>query len=154
MTKLSSPVGHQMANLPLDPMYSKALILAAEFKCLEEMLMVVTMLSVESIFYFPQEKLEEARAAGKSFSSPEGDHISMLNVYRTSAESLEKNKIANVKEKTLEKKLNKWCRENFINYRSLRHARDIHRTLASGQTMRMHPSSVLFCTKADCIIFN
>lgn len=51
----------------------------------------------------------------------------MLNVYRTSAEILEKNKIANVKEKTLEKKLNKWCRENFINYRSLRSARDIHR---------------------------
>lgn len=51
----------------------------------------------------------------------------MLNVYRASAESLEKNKIANAKEKTLEKKLNKWCRENFINYRSLRHARDIHR---------------------------
>ncbi|XP_074585587.1 pre-mRNA-splicing factor ATP-dependent RNA helicase DEAH10 [Curcuma longa] len=197
--KLSSPVGHQMAKLPLDPMYSKALILAAEFKCLEEMLIVVAMLSVESIFYFPREKLEEARAARKSFSSPEGDHISMLNVYRASAESLEKNKIANAKEKTLEKKLNKWCRENFINYRSLRHARDIHsqieghiqqmgfpasscgddtlqfrrcltasfflnaamkqpdgsyRALASGQAVQVHPSSVLFRTKADCIIFN
>lgn len=57
--KLSSPVGHQMAKLPLDPMYSKALVLAAEFKCLEEMLIVVAMLSVESIFYFPREKLEE-----------------------------------------------------------------------------------------------
>ncbi|XP_042409696.1 pre-mRNA-splicing factor ATP-dependent RNA helicase DEAH10-like [Zingiber officinale] len=197
--KLSSPVGHQMAKLPLDPMYSKALILAAEFKCLEEMLIVVAMLSVESIFYFPREKLEEARAARKSFSSPEGDHITMLNVYRTSADSLEKNKIANVKEKTLEKKLNKWCRENFINYRSLRHARDIHsqieghiqqmgfpasscgndtlqfrrcltasfflnaamkqpdgsyRALASGQTVQVHPSSMLFRTKADCIIYN
>ncbi|KAG6498429.1 hypothetical protein ZIOFF_046342 [Zingiber officinale] len=197
--KLSSPVGHQMAKLPLDPMYSKALILAAEFKCLEEMLIVVAMLSVESIFYFPREKLEEARAARKSFSSPEGDHITMLNVYRTSAESLERNKFANVKEKTLEKKLNKWCRENFINYRSLRHARDIHsqieghiqqmgfpasscgndtlqfrrcltasfflnaamkqpdgsyRALASGQTVQVHPSSMLFRTKADCIIYN
>ncbi|XP_042405159.1 pre-mRNA-splicing factor ATP-dependent RNA helicase DEAH10-like [Zingiber officinale] len=197
--KLSSPVGHQMAKLPLDTMYSKALILAAEFKCLEEMLIVVAMLSVESIFYFPREKLEEARAARKSFSSPEGDHITMLNVYRTSAESLERNKFANVKEKTLEKKLNKWCRENFINYRSLRHARDIHsqieghiqemgfpasscgdntlqfrrcltasfflnaamkqpdgsyRALASGQTVQVHPSSMLFRTKADCIIYN
>lgn len=57
--KLSNPVGVQMARLPLDPMYSKALILASEFKCLEEMLIVVSMLSVESIFYFPREKLEE-----------------------------------------------------------------------------------------------
>ena len=57
--KLSDPVGHQMARLPLDPMYSKALIVSSEFKCLEEMLIVVSMLSVESIFFFPREKLEE-----------------------------------------------------------------------------------------------
>lgn len=50
-----------MARLPLDPMYSKALIIAGEFKCLEEMLIVVAMLSVESIFYFPRDKAEEVR---------------------------------------------------------------------------------------------
>lgn len=57
--KLSEPVGVQMARLPLDPMYSKALILANEFKCLEEMLITVAMLSVESIFYAPRDKLQE-----------------------------------------------------------------------------------------------
>lgn len=57
--KLSEPVGRQMAQLPLDPIYSKALILASEFNCLEEMLITVAMLSVQSIFYAPREKLEE-----------------------------------------------------------------------------------------------
>ncbi|XP_030956887.1 pre-mRNA-splicing factor ATP-dependent RNA helicase DEAH10 isoform X5 [Quercus lobata] len=57
--KLSNPVGHQMARLPLDPIYAKALILASQFNCLEEMLITVAMLSVESIFYTPREKLEE-----------------------------------------------------------------------------------------------
>jgi hypothetical protein len=57
--KLSNPVGLQMARLPLDPMYSKALIVSSEFKCSEEMLIVVSMLSVESIFFSPREKLEE-----------------------------------------------------------------------------------------------
>lgn len=57
--KLSDPVGHQMARLPLDPTHSKALILASQFNCLEEMLIAVAMLSVESIFYTPREKLEE-----------------------------------------------------------------------------------------------
>ena len=57
--KLSNPVGHQMARLPLDPIYAKALILAGQFNCLEEMLITVAMLSVESIFYTPREKLEE-----------------------------------------------------------------------------------------------
>lgn len=58
-SKLSDPVGRQMARLPLDPIYSKALIVASEFNCLEEMLIVVSMLSVESIHYAPREKLEE-----------------------------------------------------------------------------------------------
>ncbi|XP_020268965.1 pre-mRNA-splicing factor ATP-dependent RNA helicase DEAH10 [Asparagus officinalis] len=127
--ELSDPVGLQMARLPLDPIYSKALIIAHEFKCLEEMLIVVAMLSVESIFHFPREKIEEATAAKKSFSSTEGDHITLVNVYRASAECLEKSKAANSKEKTMEKSLNKWCRDNFINSRSLRHARDVHRQI-------------------------
>ncbi|XP_039144366.1 pre-mRNA-splicing factor ATP-dependent RNA helicase DEAH10 isoform X2 [Dioscorea cayenensis subsp. rotundata] len=197
--KLSDPIGHQMARLPLDPIYSKALILANEFKCLEEMLIVVSMLSVESIFYFPREKMEEARAARKSFSSPDGDHVTLVNVYRASAECLDKSKMVTSKDKTIEKNLKKWCIENFINSRSLRHARDIHsqiqghvqhmglsvtscgddmlqfrrcltaafflnaamkqpdgtyRALASGQTVQIHPSSMLFRSKPECIVFN
>lgn len=58
-SKLTDPVGHQMARLPLEPIYSKALILASQFNCLEEMLIIVAMLSVESIFYAPRDKLEE-----------------------------------------------------------------------------------------------
>lgn len=57
--KLSNPVGIQMARLPLDPIYSKALIVASEFNCLEEMLISVAMLSVESIFFNPRDKIEE-----------------------------------------------------------------------------------------------
>ncbi|CAI9761818.1 unnamed protein product [Fraxinus pennsylvanica] len=124
-SKLSDPVGQKMARLPLDPIYSKALIIASEFNCLEEMLIVVAMLSVESIFYAPREKLEESRNALKSFSSPEGDHLTFLKVYRASDEFLQKSNLVNSKEKA-EKNLRKWCKENFINSRSLKHARDIH----------------------------
>lgn len=131
--KLSDPVGHQMARLPLDPIYSKALILASQFKCLEEMLIAVSMLSVESIFYNPREKSEEAKTAKKCFASPDGDHLTLINVYRAAGELLQKRRMElgieknekNIKGKN-EKILRKWCRENFINSRSLRHACDIH----------------------------
>lgn len=196
--QLSDPVGRQMARLPLDPVYAKALILASQFNCLEEMLIAVAMLSAESIFYFPHEKCEEARTAAKSFASPEGDHITLINVYRAATDSLEKRTIETNKTKN-EKDFRKWCKENFINSRSLRHARDIHRqiqghvqqmglklascgedmlqfrrclvasfflnaavkqpdgtyrALASGQVVQIHPSSVLFRKKPECIIFN
>ncbi|XP_034931995.1 pre-mRNA-splicing factor ATP-dependent RNA helicase DEAH10 isoform X1 [Populus alba] len=131
--KLSDPVGHQMARLPLDPIYSKALILASQFNCLEEMLIAVSMLSVESIFYNPREKSEEAKTAKKCFASPDGDHLTLINVYRAAGELLQKRRMElgieknekNIKGKN-EKILRKWCRENFINSRSLRHACDIH----------------------------
>ncbi|KAF9613219.1 hypothetical protein IFM89_006320 [Coptis chinensis] len=185
-----------MARLPLDPIYAKALIVASEFGCLQEMLIAVAMLSVDSIFYSPRAKFEEARNARKSFSSLEGDHLTLVNVFWSSAEFLEKRKMSGSKDKTAERSLSKWCKDNFINGRSLRHARDVHRghaeqmglritscgdemlqfrrclaasfflnaamkqpdgsyrVRASGQIVRIHPSSVLFRTKADCIIFN
>ncbi|CAL0315240.1 unnamed protein product [Lupinus luteus] len=196
--RLSDPVGYQMARLPLDPVYSKALILASQFNCLEEMLITVAMLSAESIFYAPRDKLDESRTAMKSFSSPEGDHITVIKVYRAYSEFLEKKSIEIGKAKS-EKALRKWCKENFINSRSLRHACDIHRqilghvqqmglslascgddmleyrrclaasfflnaavkqpegtyrALASGQVVQIHPSSVLFRQKPECVIFN
>lgn len=196
--QLSDPVGHQMARLPLDPLYSKALILASQFNCLEEMLITVALLSVESIFYSPRDKLEESRTAMKCFSSPEGDHVTLINVYRASNDFLEKRSMEMSMAKC-EKVYRKWCKENFVNSRSLRHARDIHRqiqghveqmglnlsscgddmlqfrrclaasfflnaavkqpegtyrALASGQVVQIHPSSVLFRQKPECVIFN
>lgn len=123
--KLSDPIGHQMARLPLDPIYSKALILASQFNCLEEMLITVAMLSVESIFYMPREKQDESRAAKNRIASPEGDHITFINVYRTCDDFLAKSNAGSSKEKTM-KNMRKWCKENFVNGRSLRHARDVH----------------------------
>ncbi|KAK8942195.1 hypothetical protein KSP40_PGU018957 [Platanthera guangdongensis] len=124
--KLTDPVGFQMARFPLDPIYSKALILSGEFKCSEEMLIVVAMLSVESIFYSPREKLEEARSAWKRFSSSDGDHQTLVIVFRAAAEYLKKIKAATSKTKAIEKNLNRWCSDNFINNRSLKHALDVH----------------------------
>ncbi|CAN1314135.1 Pre-mRNA-splicing factor ATP-dependent RNA helicase DEAH10 [Linum perenne] len=204
--KLADPVGHQMARLPLDPIYSKALILASEFKCLEEMLITVAMLSVDSVFYIPREKLDESRKAAKSFASPDGDHITLINVYRAADDILKKSNDvlhSDKSEKNLktnsEKVFKRWCKANFINGRSVKHARDIHsqirghieqmgfrvtscgddmlefrrclsssffinaalkqpdgtyRAFGTGQIVQIHPSSVLFQSKVECVLFN
>jgi hypothetical protein len=76
----------------------------------------------------------QAKTAKKCFASPDGDHLTLINVYRAADELLQKRRMElgieknekNIKGKN-EKILRKWCRENFINSRSLRHACDIHR---------------------------
>lgn len=63
----------------------------------------------------------------KCFLSPYGDHETLINVYRASDDFLEKRKVGLGKEKVA-KILRNWCKENFINSRSLTHARDVHRS--------------------------
>ncbi|WZZ45564.1 hypothetical protein YC2023_041823 [Brassica napus] len=126
--KLAKPAGEQMARLPLEPVYSRALILANQFNCLEEMLITVAMLSVESIFYDPREKREEARTSKNHFACVEGDHLTYLSVYRELNEFLEERKAEN-SECKVDKIMRKWCKDNFVNGRSLKHARDIYRQI-------------------------
>nr|VDC97460.1 unnamed protein product [Brassica oleracea] len=196
--KLAKPAGEQMARLPLEPVYSRALILANQFNCLEEMLITVAMLSVEFIFYDPREKREEARTSKNHFASVEGDHLTYLSVYRELNEFLEERKAEN-SECKVDKIMRKWCKDNFVNGRSLKHARDIYRqirgnveqmgfnvsscgndmleyrrclaasfflkaaqrqmddtyrALESGEIVHIHPSSVLFRSKPECVIFD
>jgi ATP-dependent RNA helicase DHX8/PRP22 len=61
--KLSDPLGIQMARFPLEPLYAKAMIVSTNFQCSEEMLTAVAMLSAESIFFTPREKLKEVKLA-------------------------------------------------------------------------------------------
>lgn len=49
---------------------------------MEDVLTVVAMLSVDSALYTPQDQQERALAVRQKFNSPDGDHITKLNIYR------------------------------------------------------------------------
>ena len=57
------------------------LIASVDYKCSAEMLTIVSMLSVPSVFYRPKERMEEADAAREKFNVPESDHLTLLNVF-------------------------------------------------------------------------
>uniref|UniRef100_A0A8C4GE70 RNA helicase n=1 Tax=Dicentrarchus labrax TaxID=13489 RepID=A0A8C4GE70_DICLA len=104
LTKL----GRRMAELPVDPMLSKMILASEQYKCSEEVLTIAAMLSVNnSIFYRPKDKVVHADNARMNFVVPGGDHLVLLNVYTQSGYSTQ------------------WCYENFIQFRSMRRARDV-----------------------------
>ncbi|KLO14565.1 P-loop containing nucleoside triphosphate hydrolase protein [Schizopora paradoxa] len=76
-----TPVGRKMSEFPMEPSMAKMLIASVEYKCSSEMLTIVSMLSVPSVFYRPKERMEEADAAREKFSVPESDHLTLLNVF-------------------------------------------------------------------------
>lgn len=53
-------LGRKMVEFPLDPPLSKMLIMSEEMKCSQEILTIVSMLSVPAIFYRPKERAEES----------------------------------------------------------------------------------------------
>ena len=71
-----------MSDFPMEPSLAKMLITAAEYRCSSEMLTIVSMLSVPSVFYRPKERQEESDAAREKFFVPESDHLTLLHVYQ------------------------------------------------------------------------
>ncbi|KIM47490.1 hypothetical protein M413DRAFT_439152 [Hebeloma cylindrosporum] len=111
---LLTRLGRKMADFPMEPPLAKMLIASVELGCSEEILSVVAMLSVQSVFYRPKEKQGQADSKKAKFHQPEGDHLTLLTVYNGW-------KNANFS--------NPWCYENFIQARSMRRAQDVRKQL-------------------------
>ena len=104
-------MGRRMAEFPTDPMMSKMILASEKYKCSAEIVTIAAMLSNNAaIFYRPKDKIIHADTARKNFFSPGGDHITLLAVYNQWAET---------------DYSTQWCYENFIQYRSMKRARDI-----------------------------
>jgi HrpA-like RNA helicase len=107
LTKL----GRRMAEFPVDPMLSKAIIQSESYKCVDQVITVCAMLAAgNAIFFRPKEKAMHADNARKNFFRPGGDHITLLNVFQQWKET---------------EYSSSWCLENFIQVRSMKRARDI-----------------------------
>ncbi|WVQ85385.1 hypothetical protein IAT38_007550 [Cryptococcus sp. DSM 104549] len=109
-------LGRRMAEFPVDPMLSKAIINSENFKCTHEVLTIISMLQESgSLLYRPKDKRVHADKAHKNFVKPGGDHFTLLNMFEQWAES-------NYSQQ--------WCYENFIQFKSLSRVRDIRDQLA------------------------
>ena len=51
-------LGRQMAEFPVDPSLSKMIIVSNDLGCVKEIVTIVSMLSVPSIFYKPKDELQ------------------------------------------------------------------------------------------------
>lgn len=121
-------LGRKMSQLPMEPMMAKAIIAGDKYQCMEEVITIVAMLGVgNSVFFTPKEKVQQAQHARKSFASLAGDHLMLLKVYRDwEAAQFSEN----------------WCKQFFVQYRSMKRARDI-REQVSGlvETLDLGKSS-------------
>lgn len=130
LTKL----GRDMIQFPIEPTLSKLILLSTEqyFRCSEDILTIVAMLSVSSIFQRSKERAKEADSARERFVVAESDHLTLLNVYTQWETNM--NKFG-----SNWNRINEWCDRNFIQHKSLLRAKEIRKQLALIMQKRKLP---------------
>lgn len=111
-------VGYSLAEMPIDPMMGKMLYVASEMGCTEEILTIIAMLQVQSVFSKPvsgQGQIK-ARVAKRDFEVAEGDLITLLNVFSAFVE---------------EGRTKDFCGRHYLIYRNLKRAYEIRCQLES-----------------------
>ncbi|ODQ79754.1 hypothetical protein BABINDRAFT_36500 [Babjeviella inositovora NRRL Y-12698] len=118
-----TPLGRKMADFPMEPTLAKTLIASVEHGCSEEILSIVSLLSVQTIFYRPKDKQEQADKKKARFHHPHGDHLTFLNVYNAY--------LQNGCTRT-------WCQDNFIQDRSMKRVLEVRRQLVAIMKRSRH----------------
>jgi len=121
-------LGRKMNAFPMDPSLAKLLITSEEYGCSEEMVTIVSMLSVPNVFYRPKERQEESDAAREKFFVPESDHLTYLHVYT----QWKANGYSDG-----------WCIRHFLHSKSLRRAKEVRDQLLD--IMKMQKMEMVSC---------
>lgn len=69
-----APLGKRMALFPLDPRFARVVLASQHLGCTQEILLILAALSVDNLFYSPQDKREEAAEARSRFINPQSKH--------------------------------------------------------------------------------
>nr|CAN71460.1 hypothetical protein VITISV_033508 [Vitis vinifera] len=107
-------LGWKMVEFPLDPPLAKMLLIGEQLECINEVLTIVSMLSVPSVFFRPKDRAEESDAAREKFFVPESDHLTLLNVYQQWKANQYRGD---------------WCNDHFLHVKGLRKAREVRSQL-------------------------
>ncbi|CAA7388058.1 unnamed protein product [Spirodela intermedia] len=107
-------IGWRMVEFPLDPPLAKMLLMGDRLRCTDEVLTIVSMLSVPSVFFRPKDRAEESDAAREKFFVPESDHLTLLNVYQ---------------QWRVNQYRGDWCNDHFLHVKGLRKAREVRSQL-------------------------
>lgn len=121
---LLTRLGRKMADFPMDPSLAKTLIAAVDLGCSDELLSIVSMLNVQTVFYRPKDKQAQADQKKAKFHDPHGDHLTLLNVYNSWKQS---------------GFARPWCHENFIQARGISRAKDVRDQLVKIMERYKHP---------------
>ncbi|MBK1786525.1 ATP-dependent RNA helicase HrpA [Prauserella cavernicola] len=111
-----TPVGRQLAQLPVDPRMGRMIVEAAKNGCVREVMIIASGLSIQDPRERPADKQQAASQQHARFADPSSDFLSYLKLWeylREQQKALSNNQFR------------KLCRAEFLNYLRVREWQDI-----------------------------
>ncbi|CAH2906861.1 MAG: ATP-dependent helicase HrpA [uncultured Paraburkholderia sp.] len=116
-----TPLGRELARLPLDPRVGRMILAARDQQSLKEVLIIASALSVQDPRDRPIEAQEQADQAHRRFVDERSEFLQWLKIWNWFDEA--------IAHKKSNKQLHEECRKNFLSQLRLREWRDVHSQL-------------------------
>ncbi len=120
-----TPMGQELAKLPLDPRVGRMILEARERGALDEVLVIASALSVQDVRDRPMEAQQQADAAHVKFDDEKSEFSGYLKLWKW----INDGKGGEGQHKLSNRQYEQLLRQNFVNIRRVREWRDIHSQL-------------------------
>ena len=130
-----TPLGKQLALLPIDPRIARMILAAKQENALSEVLIIAAALSAQDPRERPLAAQEAADTAHRRFQDERSDFLGFVKLWRFYEEALV--------HKKSNRKLAQLCHDNFLSALRMREWRDVHGQLAvMVKEMGMRPNEI------------
>jgi ATP-dependent helicase HrpA len=112
-----TPLGRQLARVPLDPRLARMVLAAPQFGCLEEILIITSALSIQDPRERPMDKQQASDEKHRRFEDKDSDFQAFLNLW---------NYVQEQQQALSQNQFRKQCQKEYLSYLRLREWQDIH----------------------------
>ena len=116
-----TPLGHELAKLPLDPKVARLLLAGRQYLCLNEILIIASALALQDPRDRPAERREAADQAHQRFADERSDFLAYIKLWAWFQDA--------IKHKKTNKLWASECRDKFLSPVRLREWHELHQQL-------------------------
>lgn len=115
-----TPVGLQMARLPVDVKLARMLVAANQHDVVQEMIVIAAFMGIADPRERPADARQAADAAHRIFTDASSEFLGVIRLWRA---------FRQVHEELSQSQLRKWCERHYLSYLRMREWRELHRQL-------------------------
>lgn len=116
-----TPLGWDLARLPVDPAIGRMILQAVKEKALAEVLVIAAGMSIQDPRERPADQKEAAEFAHRRFHEPRSDFLTLLKIWNAYHDEFERLKTQG--------QMRRFCRSHFLSYSRMREWTEIHSQL-------------------------